>query len=191
MEKLKAPRPIIEIPIKPEIELVRFEDYLNKNSFLIHQCEDSDVLFHVSFLTASHAIEKAMLFLRQKPNFDSFKDFFTDCNNLIFSYQSMWLNKNANENWREESLKIAENLSPTFVGRNRVNEAINIYMDKYFLFDTISSELRRILKLSTQERKLIIQNGIPFLKRTIRLAELEPIEMPLLENKPKFPLVFS
>jgi len=186
MEKLNTARTVIDLPNKPEIDLVSFKDYLDKNSFLLQQCEDEDVMFHISFLTISHAIEKAMLFLRWEPDFNRFEKIFEDCDSLIFSYQSEWLTKNGYNDWQEECLKIADDLSPTITGRKRINKAVKIYMDNNFLMDIILSELRQILALSEQERLFIIQEGIPFLKRTIRLSNLNPIELSLFQNKPKF-----
>jgi len=179
MEQLNTSHPSIT-PIETD-NLVSFDHYWSENSSLLHQCDDPDVMFHVSFLTISHAIEKAMLYLRWQPSFDRFEDFFESCEQLIFSYQSEWLDRAGADNWKQESLKIADNLSPSFKGRRKINEAVKCYMDENFLMDTVLSELRRVASLSKQERLYIVQEGIPFLKKTIRLSVLDPVELTLLE----------
>jgi len=63
MEKLNSAPIIVELPTENKAELISFKEYFNNNAYLIRQCEDEDVMFHVSFLTISQAIEKAMLFL--------------------------------------------------------------------------------------------------------------------------------
>jgi len=190
MEQLNTPHPISSRPSESVIPL-SFDDYFDENSYLIRQCHDQDVMFHVTFLTMSHAIEKAMLFLQRKPNFDSVADCFKECDALIFSYQSEWLSQNGDKNWKEESLKIADNLCPTIKGRRRINEAVKIYMDKYFLMDIVLSELRQILSLTHQERSFIIHEGIPFLRDNIRLADLEPTDFSDMAGLPKFSASFA
>ena len=183
MEKLNSAPIIVELPTENKAELISFKEYFNNNAYLIRQCEDEDVMFHVSFLTISQAIEKAMLFLHWKPNFDSFTEFFEDCDGLILSYQSAWLTQHAHKDWQEDSYKIAESLPPTISGRRRINEAIKLYMDQHFLMDIVLSELRQIIVFSTQERHFIIEEGIPFLKKTIRLLDLNPIQLSLIKGK--------
>jgi len=172
--------PAINIPQQLETQRLSFKDYLNENSSMLHQCDDSEVMFHVSFLSISHAIEKAMLFLHWKPSFDNFADFFNDGEGLILAYQSKWLTNNGYERWQEDCLKIAESSCPTITGKRRINEAIKVYMDKHFLMDIILSELKQIQNLTPQELKFIFEKGIPFLKEFILLSELEPIELTLL-----------
>jgi len=74
-------------------------------------------------------------------------------------------------------------LPPTISGRRRINEAIKLYMDQHFLMDIVLSELRQIIVFSTQERHFIIEEGIPFLKKTIRLLDLNPIQLSLIKGK--------
>jgi len=184
MEKLNSAATLVELSTHTKIKLISFKEYFRKNEYLIRQCEDKDIMFHVSFLTISQAMEKAMLFLHWKPNFNSFAEFFEDCEGLIISYQSAWLTQYANKGWQEDSYKIAESLPPTITGRRRINEAIRIYMDQHFVMDIVLSELRQIIAFSTQDRHFIIEEGIPFLRKNIQLVALNPIQLSLIKDNP-------